>query len=174
MNNNSIDYLESIEIKLDSLRTELMFIVAASRDSKELNEKIIQLSQKYKEPEILELIMYVNSSITIDLKQLKESLVKAVDTMITLKKEHIKQIKNIERRLTNIEQKLHTTSDKKPDTDAVKFMGIDVNSTKLKLLGILWGGLLFTITFIYVLVLINKEAATTTANIVKTTKEIAR
>lgn len=61
------EYLEQIESKLDSLRTDLMYIVAASRDTQELNEKIIQLSQKYKEPEILELIMYVNSSITIDL-----------------------------------------------------------------------------------------------------------
>jgi protein-tyrosine-phosphatase len=187
------EYLEQIESKLDSLRTDLMYIVAASRDTQELNEKIIQLSQKYKEPEILELIMYVNSSITIDLKQLKESLVKAVDTVITLKKEHIRQIKTIESRLRFLEVEYETywkgnyptgtkceihdeKKQNKPSTpnDELSILGFSLNSAKLKILGVIWAFTMASIVILYTMVAVNKEAVYDTVDIVKQGKEIVK
>lgn len=193
-------YLENIENKLDSLRTELMYIVSASRDSKELNEKIFQLSQKYKEPEILELIMYVNSSISIDLKQMKESLVKAVDTIVTIKKEHIRQIKTIDSRLKFLEKEyedhwkghyptgamcdIHTPEKivevkevkeevkETESNDALNILGMSLTTAKLKILGFIWVGVLLTFTFVYTLVAVNKQAAFDTVNIVKQSKEV--
>ena len=184
------EYFENIENKLDSLRTDLMYIVSASRDSTELNDKIFQLSQKYREPEILELIMFVNSSMSIDLKQLKESLVKAVDTVITIKKEHIRQIKTIDLRLKFLESEYnehwkgnypngtkcdlkHVEDKKNPiSADTLNILGMDINSAKLKILGFIWAGLLFTFGFAYLLVASNKQAAIDTINIVKQSKEV--
>lgn len=190
------DNFIGLESKLDTLRTELMYIISNTRDTKDINEKIFKLSTKYKEPEILELIMFVNSSITIDVKQIKESLVRAIDSIIALKKEQLKFMLAIDHRVKHLEHEFETNwkgfcakdfelkeddtqhlyiqsineqSVNKEPLDEVNILGMDITIGKLKILGYIWISLIITIAFIFFMFTYNKEAAQTTLGMVGTT-----
>lgn len=151
MNELSID---AIEEKLDSLRGELLHIISISRDSKELNEKLLSVSQKnINSPEILELIMYLNSSVNLDMKSMKESLIKAIDTIVIIKKNYLKKIKNLENRVSILE--------KEQETNNVTVLGYTFKPTQLIFI------IMLSILILFTMFSVNEQAAKNTVEAIK-------
>lgn len=102
---HSSDTTDLIEQKLDELRTELMIIISSSRDQKEISDKIFEVMAKYPAmQEIPNLIASLNNIISTDLKNLKDTLIKTMDTLISIKKMAIKQQKVLEIALHDLQE----------------------------------------------------------------------
>ena len=97
--------VDIIDHKLDELRTELMLIISSSRDQKEISEKIYEVMSKYPQmQDIPNLIASLNSIISTDLKNVKDTLIKAIDTLIAIKKLSLKQQRNMETHLHTLQK----------------------------------------------------------------------
>jgi hypothetical protein len=102
---NTNSDLEEISEQLDTLRGELMMVISSSRDQRELTEKIFSLSKRYQDmPELMEFILYLNSILSTDIKAVKESLIKAIDSIIIIKKGYLKHLQDFDNRLSELEK----------------------------------------------------------------------
>jgi hypothetical protein len=82
-----------------------MMVISSSRDQRELTEKIFSLSKRYQDmPELMEFILYLNSILSTDIKAVKESLIKAIDSIIIIKKGYLKHLQDFDNRLSELEK----------------------------------------------------------------------
>jgi hypothetical protein len=155
---NTNSDLEEISEQLDTLRGELMMVISSSRDQRELTEKIFSLSKRYQDmPELMEFILYLNSILSTDIKAVKESLIKAIDSIIIIKKGYIKQLQDFDNRLSELEK--NPPSNNK---NTIKIGNVEINPWLLYL------GIISIFLVLFLAFSINDKAAEKSVNTITT------
>jgi hypothetical protein len=156
---NTNSDLEEISEQLDTLRGELMMVISSSRDQRELTEKIFSLSKRYQDmPELMEFILYLNSILSTDIKAVKESLIKAIDSIIIIKKGYLKHLQDFDNRLSELEEKQPSSN----NDNTIKIGSLEINPW------ILYLGILSIFLTLFLAFSINDKAAEKSVNAITT------
>jgi hypothetical protein len=178
----SHEKLESLLDSLDNLKTELMLVITQSRSEREISEKILSISMKYRDiPEVFELIMFLNGILSLDIKSMKESIIKSIDTLITIKKASIKRMIDLDHRVMKIEETIQELNeqyenhikedddddDEKEDSEenVIKIFGAKINILKIAVI------VLSAFIVLFIAYSINEKAATKAVSTISTTTE---
>jgi hypothetical protein len=178
----SHEKLESLLDSLDNLKTELMLVITQSRSEREISEKILSISMKYRDiPEVFELIMFLNGILSLDIKSMKESIIKSIDTLITIKKASIKRMIDLDHRVMKIEETIQELNeqyenhikedddddDEKEDSEenVIKIFGAKINILKIAVI------VLSAFIILFIAYSINEKAATKAVSTISTTTE---
>jgi hypothetical protein len=178
----SHEKLESLLDSLDNLKTELMLVITQSRSEREISEKILSISMKYRDiPEVFELIMFLNGILSLDIKSMKESIIKSIDTLITIKKASIKRMIDLDHRVAKIEETIHKLGEqyenhiKEDDNDdyekedkeenVIEIFGAKINILKIAVI------VLSAFIVLFIAYSINEKAATKAVSTISTTTE---
>jgi hypothetical protein len=151
---------EVMETRLEELRAELLSIISDARDQQELTDKIFQVSRRYNESsEILELIIYLNSVTAIDIKSLKEGLVRVINSIILIKKSYLRKLISIDIRVQKLEAATTTP------TNMFKVFGVHISP------GILFLAATSVVLMLFILFSKDDKAANAVVN---TLKEVSK
>jgi hypothetical protein len=174
--------LESLLDSLDNLKTELMLVITQSRSEREISEKILNISMKYRDiPEVFELIMFLNGILSLDIKSMKESIIKSIDTLIMIKKASIKRMIDLDHRVAKIEETIEELNEqyenhiKEDDNDddekeykeenVIEIFGAKINILKIAVI------ILSAFIVLFIAYSINEKAATKAVSAISTTTE---
>jgi hypothetical protein len=175
--------LDSLLDSLDNLKTELMLVITQSRSEREISEKILNISMKYRDiPEVFELIMFLNGILSLDIKSMKESIIKSIDTLIMIKKASIKRMIDLDHRVLKIEETIQDLNeqyenhikededdekDEKEDSEenVIKIFGAKINILKVAVI------VLSAFIILFIAYSINEKAASKAVSAISTTTE---
>jgi hypothetical protein len=137
---------------------------------------------KYRDiPEVFELIMFLNGILSLDIKSMKESIIKSIDTLITIKKASIKRMIDLDHRVMKIEETIQELNeqyenhikedddddDEKEDSEenVIKIFGAKINILKIAVI------VLSAFIVLFIAYSINEKAATKAVSTISTTTE---